>query len=75
MNNAVKFLSDDALVKVAAYYANLDPAQPVAARGAKGGAAKSDPVSAGKAAAAGCAGCHGENRDQQYAWNAEPGRA
>ena len=28
MANAVKFLSDDALVKVAAYYANLDPAQP-----------------------------------------------
>ncbi len=28
MNNVVKFLSDDALVKVAAYYANLDPAQP-----------------------------------------------
>jgi cytochrome c553 len=59
MNNAVKFLSDDALVKVAAYYANLDPAQPAAAPSAKS-AAKSDPVSAGKAAAAGCAGCHGD---------------
>jgi cytochrome c553 len=60
MNNAVKFLSDDALVKVAAYYANLDPAEPAAASGTKGGAKKADPVSAGKAAAAGCAGCHGE---------------
>ena len=27
MNNVVKFLSDDALVKVSAYYASLDPAQ------------------------------------------------
>jgi len=60
MNNAVKFLSDDALVKVAAYYANLDPAQPAPAPSAKAGAAKPDPVSAGKAAAAGCAGCHGD---------------
>lgn len=60
MNNAVKFLSDDALVKVAAYYANLEPAQPAAVSG-KAGATKSDPLAAGKAAAAGCAGCHGEN--------------
>jgi len=60
MNNAVRFLSDDALVKVAAYYANLDPAQPAASGSAKAAPAKSDPVSAGKAAAAGCAGCHGE---------------
>ncbi len=60
MNSAVKFLSDDALVKVAAYYANLEPAQPAAASSAKAGSTKSDPMSAGKAAAAGCAGCHGE---------------
>jgi len=60
MNNAVKFLSDDALVKVAAYYANLDPAQPAASGSAKAGPAKTDPVSTGKAAAAGCSGCHGE---------------
>jgi cytochrome c553 len=59
MTSAVKFLSDDALVKVAAYYANEDPAQPVAVSGAKAGT-KPDPVQAGKAAAAGCAGCHGE---------------
>ena len=60
MNNAVKFLSDDALIKVAAYYASLDPAIPVASVGAKSGPAKPDPLSAGKAAASGCAGCHGE---------------
>ena len=59
MTNAIKFLSDDALVKVAAYYASLDPAQPGSSSG-KTGAAKPDPVQAGKAAAAGCAGCHGD---------------
>ena len=60
MDGAVEFLSDDALVKVAAYYASLDPAQPVAARGGKLAPAKPDAVQAGKAAAAACAGCHGE---------------
>jgi cytochrome c553 len=60
MNNAVKFLSDDALVKVAAYYANLDPAQAATPPSAKGGPAKPSPLSAGKAAASGCAGCHGD---------------
>jgi cytochrome c553 len=59
MTNAIKFLSDDALVKVAAYYASLDPAQSGSSSG-KAGAAKPDPVQAGKAAAAGCAGCHGD---------------
>lgn len=57
MNNAVKFLSDDALVKVAAYFASLDPAP---APTAAAGAANFDPVQAGKTvAAAACAGCHG----------------
>ena len=60
MDGAVQFLSDDALFKVAAYYASLDPAQPDATTAAKAAPAKPDPVSAGKAAAAGCAGCHGE---------------
>ncbi|MGZ5113037.1 MAG: c-type cytochrome [Usitatibacter sp.] len=60
MANAVKLLSDDALMKAAAYYATLDPAQPAAAA-AKAASAKPDPVQAGKAASAGCAGCHGEN--------------
>ena len=56
MTNAVKFLSDDALIKVAAYFASLDPA-PLPA--APAGPAKPDPVEAGKAASAACAGCHG----------------
>lgn len=60
MSKAVKFMKDDALVKVSAYYAGLEPAQPIAAGAAKPAPARPDPVSAGKAAAAGCAGCHGE---------------
>jgi len=60
MNAAVKFLNDDALVKVAAYYASLDPAQPAPTAGAKATPAKPDTVQAGKAAAATCSGCHGE---------------
>jgi cytochrome c553 len=43
MNNAVRFLSNDALVKAAAYYASLDPAQPAAAPVP----ANPDPVEAG----------------------------
>jgi len=56
MPTAVKFISDDALIKVAAYYASLDPAQPAP------GPAPSyvDPVQAGRSAVAPCAGCHGE---------------
>ena len=61
MDGAVEFLSDDALINVAAYYASLDPAQFVTARGAKSVLVKPDPVQAGKAAAAVCAGCHGED--------------
>ena len=60
MSNAVKYLKDDALVKVSAFYAGLEPAQPSAAGVAKAAPARPDPASAGKAAAAGCAGCHGE---------------
>lgn len=59
MANAAKFLSDDALVKVAAWYASLDPAKPAGAA-TTAAPAGPDPVSAGKAAAASCAGCHGE---------------
>ncbi|MGB8398495.1 c-type cytochrome [Bradyrhizobium sp.] len=58
MNNVVRPLSDDALFKAAAYFASLDPPQTNAANGAK--AAAPDPVQAGKTAAAGCAGCHGD---------------
>jgi len=59
MTGAVRYLSDDALVKVAAYYASLDTPRPAAAPG-KGTPTRSDPVEAGKAAAAGCGSCHGE---------------
>lgn len=58
MEGAVKFLNDDALVKVAAYYASLEPPPPAAAEAKV--AAPLDPLAAGKAAAAACAGCHGE---------------
>jgi cytochrome c553 len=57
MRNAVKFLNDDAFVKVAAYFASLDPAQPSTTNGAK--SPPVDPVEAGKHAAASCGGCHG----------------
>lgn len=60
MADAARFLSDDVLVKVAAYYASLDPADPAPAATAKSAPVGPDPVSAGKAAAASCAGCHGE---------------
>ena len=59
MTGIVRYLSDDALVKVAAYYASLDPPRPAAAP-AKAAPSKADPVQAGKAAAAACSGCHGE---------------
>ncbi|HEX5864719.1 MAG TPA: c-type cytochrome, partial [Casimicrobiaceae bacterium] len=59
MGAAVKFLSDIALVKAAAYYASLDPAQP-GSTSSKPAPAPSDPVPAGKAATAACAGCHGD---------------
>lgn len=62
MTGAVKFLSDDALVKVSAYYGTLDPARPAAApKPAAKAPAQKDPVLAGKAAAEACGGCHGDN--------------
>jgi cytochrome c553 len=60
MSDTVKYMNDDALMKVAAYYASLDPAEPALPGSAKAAPAKPDPVAAGKGAAAGCAGCHGE---------------
>ncbi|MDH3288750.1 MAG: c-type cytochrome [Betaproteobacteria bacterium] len=60
MEPAVKFLSDDALVKVAAYYSSLEPAQPLASA-LKAPSAQRDPVAAGKATAAACGGCHGDD--------------
>lgn len=59
MNASVKFLSDDALVKVTAYYASLDPAPPSPPSGGKASAIM-DPVQAGKVLAADCGGCHGD---------------
>jgi cytochrome c553 len=59
MEGAVRFLRDDALVNVAAYYSSLEPAQPGPAA-ARASPLDADPVQAGKAAAAACAGCHGE---------------
>jgi cytochrome c553 len=60
MSNIVKPLNDSALVKVAAYYASLEPAPPAAAPAGKPAPAPLDPVQAGKAATAACAGCHGD---------------
>jgi cytochrome c553 len=60
MNNVGKFLNDDALVKVAAYFASLDPPQSRSASGTSAVATKPDAIQAGKNAAAGCTGCHGE---------------
>ncbi len=59
MADAAKFLSDDALIKVAAWYSTLDPAAPMPLATPKA-AAGPDPVSAGKTAASGCGSCHGE---------------
>jgi cytochrome c553 len=58
MNNVIRPLSDDALFKTAVYFASLDPPQTNAASSAN--AVAPDPVQAGKTAAAGCAGCHGD---------------
>lgn len=58
MSAAVKFLSNDALTSVAAYYASLDPPPPVSAKAVP---AMPDPIQAGRTAASGCAGCHGES--------------
>lgn len=60
MTDAAKFLSDDALIKVAAWYSTLDPPQPAPVTATRTAASGPDPVSSGKAAASACAGCHGE---------------
>lgn len=63
MESAVKFLNDDALVTVAAYFASQEPAQPqpqALDSGKRAAAPALHPLEAGKAAAAACAGCHGE---------------
>ncbi|HZL61561.1 MAG TPA: c-type cytochrome, partial [Pseudolabrys sp.] len=60
MNNAVKFLNDDALVKVAAYFSSLEPAQPRPASGSAAVVPKPNALQAGQSASAVCTGCHGE---------------
>ncbi len=63
MAEATTFLSDEALYKVAAWYASLDPAPPALATGSPMAAATAEspePVSAGRAAAVSCGSCHGE---------------
>lgn len=60
MTNAVKFMNDDSIMKVSAYYASLEPADPSGST-AKATAAVPNAVSAGKAAAEACGGCHGES--------------
>jgi cytochrome c553 len=60
MGAIVKNLNDNALVKAAAYYASLDPAQPSSTSGARTAPPQVDAAQAGKAAAAACAGCHGD---------------
>lgn len=60
MTGIVKYLSDDALVKVAAYYASLEPPRPAPAPTKPAPAKAADPLQAGKTAAGACAGCHGE---------------
>jgi cytochrome c553 len=56
MHGKVGSLSDDVLVKLAAYFASLNPPQPSPASNAP----STDPVQTGKAAAVGCIECHGE---------------
>jgi cytochrome c553 len=58
MAAAVRYMSDDSLLKAAAYYASLDPAPPTST--AAKAAPRPDPVQVGEVAAADCAGCHGE---------------
>jgi cytochrome c553 len=58
MESAVRFLRDDALVAVAAYYASLEPARPAPAAARL--PADSDPLALAKRLSASCAGCHGE---------------
>jgi cytochrome c553 len=58
MQGAVKkYLNEDALINVSAYYGSLDPAQPASSAAPTA----ADPVELGKAAAASCGGCHGEH--------------
>ncbi len=71
MSKAVQFLSEDAMLKVSAYYASLVPpsaaAPPITSDGAQSEPepTANDPVLLGETAAAACAGCHGEGGNSQ----------
>jgi len=58
MQGAVKkYLNEEALINVSAYYASLDPPPPTSSSAPPA----NDPLERGKAAAASCGGCHGEH--------------
>jgi cytochrome c553 len=59
VTGAVRYMSDDALMKVAAYFASLEP--PKAAPASRNAGPRDDPAAAGKGVAQQCAGCHGDN--------------
>lgn len=67
MRRSIKAFNDDALRSVAAYYFNLDLPQTAGPQQAVGSEARStsaddvNPEEAGKAAATGCASCHGKD--------------
>jgi len=60
VTGVVKIMSDDALMKVSAYFASLEPPKATAAPRSSS-ASRGDPVAVGKAVAQQCAGCHGDN--------------
>ena len=63
MHRASAYLSDTALLQVAAYFAGLDPAPATASKATTADSPNSDssdPLTIGKAATTSCAGCHGD---------------
>ncbi len=59
MAGAVRYLNDEALVQVAAYYASEEPPKVSPLKAGEARKVERDPVAEGKTAAAACAGCHG----------------
>lgn len=64
MTAAVRFLSEDALISVAAYYASRVPAPPAAKVNTPN---PEGPIAAGHRLAMACAGCHGEDGNSTQA--------
>ena len=75
MASAVKFLNDDALVKVAAYYASLDPAAPAAAEATSKSAAPARPGRGRQGRGGGLRRLSRRDGRQHDARHAEPRRA